>query len=76
MKIKYIVSLAVVAMLALPATASQIAARAAGEPIVAANASTLGLFNDPDAEPTLSITLPTRFIAPVDATQPLQHFVG
>ena len=76
MQIKYIVGLAFVAMLALPATASQIAARAAATPTIAPFASTLGLFSDPDAQPALSITLPTRFVAPVDITQPLQHFAG
>ena len=62
--------------MALPATANQIAARAAATPTIAPFASTLGLFSDPDAEPALSITLPTRFIAPVETAQPLQHFAG
>lgn len=69
MKIKYVLALGIVVMLAVPGTASQLAARAALKgPLLAApvGATTAGLFSDPHVEPALSITLPTRFSA-IDA---------
>jgi hypothetical protein len=61
MKIRYIVGLAVVAMLVIPGTASEFAA--IGAQPHAASTATPSVFNDPNATPTLSITLPTKFVA-------------
>ena len=73
MKIKYILAGALVAMLAIPGTASQMAQRqAAVAPIN--TASSMGLFNDPHAEPVLSIQLPTTFTGFDIGTHPLAMF--
>ena len=73
MKIKYILAGALVAMFVIPGTASQLAQRqAAATPIDMS--STLGLFSDPRAEPTLSITLPTAFVRLDFGTHPLAAF--
>jgi hypothetical protein len=79
MKIKYILAVGIVALLAVPGTASQLAARsAASAPLLPApvGASTAGLFHDPSAAPVLSIRLPSRFVAFDIGTQPLQSFPG
>jgi len=79
MKVKYILAGALVALFAVPGTASQLAARAAlnapldAPPVVA---TTAGLFHDPNAEPQLSITLPTRFEAISVGAGELQRFAG
>lgn len=73
MKIRYILSLAVVAMFVIPGSASQFAASAASS-VVVPNGSTSGLFNDPDATPILSITLPASFTTIGSASDPLAHF--
>lgn len=77
MKIKYILAGAIVAMLAVPGTASQLAARSASaQPLLPAplSASTAGAFSDPSGEPNLSIELPTRFVALDIGPHPLQSF--
>ena len=79
MKIKYILAAALVAMFAIPGTASQLAVRnSAGLPLIgpASTVSTAGLFNDPNAEPQLSITLPNRFVALDTGVHPLATFQG
>ncbi len=73
MKIKYVFAAALVAMFAIPGTASQLAQRqAAVTPIDAS--STLGLFSDPRSEPVLSISLPTSFSGLDIGTHPLAAF--
>ena len=77
MKIKYILAAALVAMFAIPGTASQLAVRdSASLPLIgpAAMVATAGLFNDPNASPQLSITLPTQFVALDTGTHPLDTF--
>jgi hypothetical protein len=79
MKLKYVLAGALVALLAVPGTASQLAARAALNAPLAAPpvaVSTAGLFHDPNAEPQLSITLPARFEAITVGAGELQHFAG
>jgi len=66
MKIKYVLALGIVAMLAVPGTASQLAARGAlSSPLIAPPvvSTTAGLFADPHAAPELSIMLPSHFSA-------------
>jgi hypothetical protein len=72
MKIRTILALALVAMFAIPGSASEFAANAAAANT--ASGSTGGLFSDPDAVPQLSITLPTHFTAVSTAGDPLGHF--
>ena len=74
MKIKYVLAGALVAMFAVPGTASQLVAYNAAATVPAA--STAGLFHDPNVEPKLSIALPTRFVALDVGTHPLQSFGG
>jgi hypothetical protein len=73
MKIRTILALALIAMFAIPGSASEFATNATA----AANTtrgSTNGLFYDPDAVPQFSITLPTHFTA-INATgYPPSHF--
>ena len=70
MRIKYLLAVGLVALFALPGTASQLAARAAaGAPIAS------GAFSDPDVAPNFSITLPVVFSVP-QFDEPLQHFAG
>ena len=80
MKIKYVLALGLVALFAVPGTASQLAARSAmNAPFIAppaVTATTAGLFSDPNTEPTLSITLPTRFTALDIGSHPLQTFAS
>jgi hypothetical protein len=73
MKIRTILALALVAMFAIPGSASEFATNAAAA-VSTANGSTGGLFDDPDAVPHLSITLPTRFTAIPAVSEPLGHF--
>jgi hypothetical protein len=70
MKIKYVLALALVAMLAIPGTASQFAGSVSARSPLA----TAGLFSDPHAEPALSIELPTHFSAADVDGGALQHF--
>ena len=72
MKIKYVLALALVAMLAIPGTASQFTSQQA----IASPLGTAGLFDDPHAAPALSIELPTRFSAVSVDAGTLQHFKG
>jgi len=76
MRISYILAGAFLTMLVVPGTASQLAARSAmSAPLLAAPvAATTGTFNDPNAEPKLSITLPAKFVALDIGTHPLQTF--
>ena len=79
MKIKYILAGAIVAMLVVPGTASQLAARnAVAGPLlpVPVAASTAGAFSDPAQAPTLSIQLPSRFVALDIGDHPLASFRG
>jgi len=79
MKVKYILAAALVALFAVPGTASQLAARNAvnASPITAPAAmTTAGLFHDPNSEPQLTITLPTHFEAIAVGQSELQHFAG
>jgi hypothetical protein len=71
MRIKYLLAVGLIALFALPGTASQLAARAAAASPQAAG----GAFSDPDIAPNFSITLPVVFSAPTFDT-PLQHFAG
>lgn len=73
MKIRYILSLALIAMFVIPGSASQFAASAATS-VVGSNGSTSGLFNDPDSTPVLSITLPSHFTAVSPSGDPVAHF--
>jgi len=72
MKIRTILALALIAMFAIPGSASEFAANAAAAADTA-NGSTSGLFNDPDTVPQLSISLPTHFSA-ITVSGPLGHF--
>ena len=72
MKIKYVLALALVAMLAIPGTASQFAGPVSAHSPLA----TAGLFSDPHADPALSVELPTRFTAVSVDDGALQHFKG
>lgn len=77
MKVKFILAAALVAMFAIPGTASQLAVRSAASlpligPVPAV--STAGLFSDPNAAPQLSIRLPTRFVALDTGVHPLDSF--
>jgi hypothetical protein len=74
-KIRTILALSLVAMFVIPGSASQFAATAAPA-ANRAEGSTDGLFNDPDATPRLSITLPTHFTALNTSGDPLSHFGG
>ena len=77
MKIKYVLAGALVAMFAIPGTASQLAVRqTADAPFIGdvTMASTGGTFSDPDAAPQLSIQLPTRFVALNIGAHPLDSF--
>ncbi len=75
MKIRYILALALVAMFAIPGTASQFSALGASSaPVAHPAGSTGGLFDDPDGEPRLSLTLPTRFVAIDTAADPALPF--
>lgn len=79
MKIKYILAGALVALFAVPGTASQLAARNVMDaPLIAqpVAAATAGLFHDPNSEPQLTITLPTRFEAIALGQGEWQHFAG
>jgi hypothetical protein len=79
MKVKFILAAALVAMFAIPGTASQLAVRnSAGLPLIgpAPVASTAGLFSDPNAVPQFSIKLPTRFVALDTGVHPLEAFHG
>jgi len=78
MRVSYILAGAFVAMLAVPGTASQLASRSAmSAPLMTAPvAATMGAFDDPNAEPNLSITLPVKFTALDIGTHPLQSFNG
>ena len=79
MKIKYLLAIALVAMFAIPGTASQLAARnALSGPLLApvTAATSGGAFADPNAAPQLTISLPTRFTALDMGTHPLQTFNG
>jgi hypothetical protein len=79
MKIRYVLVGAFVAMFVVPGSAGQLLARGTMAPQLiqsAASAGTEGLFNDPDSAPTLSITLPTRFVAGDIGTPMLQSFKG
>jgi len=67
---KYALALALVAMLAIPGTASQFAGQVSAHSPLA----TAGLFSDPHAEPALSIELPTHFTAVSLDGGALQHF--
>jgi hypothetical protein len=73
MKIRYIVGAAVIAMFVIPGSASEFAAIGAQHTASYA-ASASHLFNDPNAEPTLSITLPAKFVAVDTQFDPTQHF--
>lgn len=73
MKIRTILALALVAMFAIPGSASEFATNAAAA-VNTAKGSTGGLFNDPDVVPQLSITLPTHFRAITTISDPLGHF--
>ncbi|HVW92242.1 MAG TPA: hypothetical protein VHB74_06500 [Devosia sp.] len=77
MQIKYVLAVVLVGALAAPGTASQLAARSAMQaPLFTAPATvgTAGAFSDPNAEPRLSIQLPTRFTAIDVRAQELQTF--
>lgn len=79
MQVKYTLAAATIALLAVPGTASQLAARGlADSPLlpVPVNASTDGAFSDPVASPRLSIELPTRFSFPEVSGADLQRFPG
>lgn len=79
MKIKFILAGALVAMFAIPGTASQLAIRdSASLPLIGPvpTVATAGLFSDPNANPEFSITLPTRFVAFDAGTHPLETFHG
>jgi hypothetical protein len=79
MQIKYIFAVALVALFAVPGTASQLAARSAMSApfagLPAATAASRG-FDDPNLAPSLSIELPTRFVAADIEAQPLEQFRG
>ncbi len=77
MKIRYIAGIAVIAMFIIPGSANEFAAIGATQAVSAsAGSSTTRLFSDPDAEPALSITLPTKFVAVDMQFDPAQHFNG
>ncbi|HTJ57520.1 MAG TPA: hypothetical protein VL418_08165 [Devosiaceae bacterium] len=66
MKSSYIFAGTLVALFALPGTASQLMTRGSMSSSLLAPplaAHTAGLFNDPNYKPRLSITLPKRFRA-------------
>jgi hypothetical protein len=68
MQIRHIIAVALIGLLAIPATAGQLATRttAPGAPMAG--------FADPNLAPTLSITLPVRFVAPEVDLATLQSF--
>lgn len=77
MQIKFILAGALVAMFAIPGTASQLAARQSLDaPLLGqlTAASTGGTFSDPHMAPQLSIELPTRFVAFNIGGHPLDSF--
>jgi hypothetical protein len=74
MKIRYLIGAAVVAMFVIPGSASEFAASAAQRNVVPGYA--VSAFSDPDAEPVLSITLPTKFVAVDTQFDPTQHFTS
>jgi hypothetical protein len=78
MRVSYILAGAFLAMLVVPGTASQLAARSAlSAPLLATPVSpTAGTFDDPNADPKLSITLPVKFVALDIGAHPLQSFNG
>jgi hypothetical protein len=73
MKIRTILVLALIAMFAIPGSASEFATNATAAANTASG-STNGLFFDPDAAPDFSITLPTHFTAISTTGYPLGHF--
>jgi hypothetical protein len=79
MKIKYILAGVLVALFAIPGTASQLAVRQAAEAAFLGQpgmASTGGAFSDPHVTPQLTIQLPTRFVALNFDAHPLASFRG
>jgi hypothetical protein len=79
MRVSYILAGAFLAMLVVPGTASQLAARSAmTAPLMATpvSAAAGGAFHDPNAAPKLSIVLPVKFTALDIGTHPLQSFNG
>jgi len=79
MRTKYVLAGALIAMFVVPGTAGQLITRGVlSSALLPAplGSATAGLFHDPNAEPTLTIRLPTRFHALDVGTHPVDSFRG